>query len=108
MSEELKLISLMRFRISPAVLGTSGRSIGFIRTITTSRSTRLKIEHVLSDNRPFFRKPECCSVAKTDQRSQRANFWRFNPINPDEVFRYTQHFYCRRSRLEEIISRTRE
>src|ERR1700737_2876135 len=28
MSDELKLISLMRFRISPGVLGTSDRSIG--------------------------------------------------------------------------------
>ena len=41
MSDELKLISLMRFRISPAVLGTSGRSIGFIWTITTSRLSQL-------------------------------------------------------------------
>ncbi len=35
-SDELKLISLMRFMMSRAVVGTSGRSVGLMCTITTS------------------------------------------------------------------------
>ncbi|MCY1247943.1 hypothetical protein D9M72_613190 [compost metagenome] len=36
-SDELKLISLMRLRMSAAVMGTPGRTSGLMWTITTSR-----------------------------------------------------------------------